>query len=158
MRGWDLGVGDALVLADLLGDGGAELGRGDDVVEVVDLHDGGDGAARLPEEVEHAVPRLLQRRRVRRHLHRAHRERHLSLSLSPSLLRRIGLSPPAAAAVCCAAALRWLRLVVVVVVDSSSERERRVSESSRGLVANHQPSDCLEIRDLVGRYGPRAVL
>jgi hypothetical protein len=43
--------------------------------------------------------------------------------------------------------------VVVVVVDSSSERERRVSESSRGLVANHQPSDCLEIRDLVGRYG-----
>lgn len=87
MRGWDLGVGDALVLADLLGDGGAELGRGDDVVEVVDLHDGGDGAARLPEEVEHAVPRLLQRRRVRRHLHRAHRERHLSLSLS--------FSPPA---------------------------------------------------------------
>lgn len=46
----------------LVGDGGAELGRGDDVVEVVDLHDGGDGAARLPEEVKHVVPRLLHRR------------------------------------------------------------------------------------------------
>lgn len=100
MRGWDLGVSDALVLADLLGDGGAELGRGDDVVEVVDLHDGGDGAARLPEEVEHAVPRLLQRRRVRRHLHRAHRERHLSLSLllsSGESASRPPQPPPSAA-------------------------------------------------------------
>ena len=74
----NLGVGDVLVLADLLGDGGAELGGSDDVVEVVDLHDGGDGAAGLLEEVEHAVPRLLQRRRVRGHLHRSHRERHRS--------------------------------------------------------------------------------
>lgn len=90
-RGGHLGVGDALVLPDLLGDAGAELGGGHDVVEVVDLHDGGDGAAGLPEEVEHAVPRLPHRRRVRRNLHRAHGERHL-FALTP--LRR--LSPAAA--------------------------------------------------------------
>lgn len=86
----NLGVGDILVLADLLGDGGAELGRGDNVVEVVDLHDGGDGAAGLLEEVEHAVPRLLKRRRVWGHLHRAHRERHPSSTppAAPPLPRR----------------------------------------------------------------------
>jgi len=72
----NLGVGDVLVLADLLSDGGAELRGRDDVVEVVDLHDGGDGAACLLEEIEDAVPRLLQRGRVRRHFHRSHRERH----------------------------------------------------------------------------------
>lgn len=103
----DLGVGDALVLPDLLGDAGAELGGGHDVVEVVDLHDGGDGAAGLPEEVEHAVPRLPHRRRVRRNLHRAHRERHL-FALAP--LRR--LSPAAALSL----AARPQVVVVVVVV------------------------------------------
>jgi len=76
--GWEgnLGVGNVLVLADLLSDGGAELRGRDNVVEVVDLHDGGDGAACLLEEIEDAVPRLLQRGRVPRHLHRSHRERH----------------------------------------------------------------------------------
>lgn len=64
------------VLADLGGDGGAEVGLGDDVVEVVDVHDGGDGSAGGPEEIEHPVPRLLQARRVRRHLHGPQRERH----------------------------------------------------------------------------------
>jgi hypothetical protein len=88
-EGPDLGVGDLLVPADLLCDGGPELSGGDDVLEVVDLHDGRDGAAGLLEEVKHPVPRLLKRCRVRRHLHRAHRERHRRLLLRPSsVLRR----------------------------------------------------------------------
>lgn len=71
-----LGVGDVLVFTDLLSDGRAELRGRDNVVEVVDLHDGGDRAACLLEEIEDAVPGLLQRGRVRRHLHCPHRERH----------------------------------------------------------------------------------
>jgi hypothetical protein len=74
--GWNLGVGDVLVFTDLLSDGRAELRGRDNVVEVVDLHDGGDRAACLLEEIEDAVPGLLQRGRVRRHLHCPHRERH----------------------------------------------------------------------------------
>jgi hypothetical protein len=88
-EGPDLRIGDLLVPADLLCDGGPDLGRGHDILEVVDLHDGRDGAASLLEEVKHPVPRLLKRRRVRLHLHRAHRERHRRLLLRPpSVLRR----------------------------------------------------------------------
>ena len=35
------GIGDVDVLTDLGGDRGAEFGDGNDVVEVVDFHDGG---------------------------------------------------------------------------------------------------------------------
>lgn len=56
----DLGVGEMGVLADLGGDGGAELGDGDDIVEVVDFDDGGNGSAGRSEEVENFVPSFLQ--------------------------------------------------------------------------------------------------
>lgn len=75
----DLGIGDMSILTELGGDSGSELGYGDDVVKSVDLHDGRKGAARRLEEIEDTVPRLLQRRRGRRHLHGPHRERHCSM-------------------------------------------------------------------------------
>lgn len=77
----DLGISDVGVLANLGGDGGAKLGLGDDVVEVVDLHDIRDGSTGGPEEVEHAAPRLLQAHRVGRHLDAPQCERHLSSSV-----------------------------------------------------------------------------
>jgi hypothetical protein len=69
------------ILAELGGYCGSELGDSDDVVEGVDLHDFWKGAAGRLEELEDAVPRLLQRRRGRRHLHGPHRKRHCSLLL-----------------------------------------------------------------------------
>lgn len=43
------------VLADLGGDGGANLGRGDNVFEVVDVHYRRNGSACRSEEVEHTA-------------------------------------------------------------------------------------------------------
>ena len=78
---WDLGIGDVGVLADLGGDGGAELGDRNDVVEVVDFHDGWQRSASCPEEIEDSLPRFLQTRRVRRHFHVPKRVRHSHLHL-----------------------------------------------------------------------------
>lgn len=47
------------VLADLGGDGGAKLGDGSDVVEVISFHDGGQRSASYSEEIEHSVTRFL---------------------------------------------------------------------------------------------------
>lgn len=78
-----LGVGDVGILANLGGDCGAELGNGSDVVEVIDVHDGWDGSARWPEEIEDSVPRFLQTRWVRWYLHASKCERHFLDFLSP---------------------------------------------------------------------------
>lgn len=68
------------VLPNLGGDGGTELGGGNDVVQDVDFHDGRDGSARSLEELEHALTRLRQARRVRRHAHVLQRRRHLDFN------------------------------------------------------------------------------
>lgn len=80
-----LGISDVGVLADLGGDRGAELGDGDDIVEVVDLHDGGEGSAGHLEEFERPLASLLHARRVRRNLHHLQRRqrRHDRFFLPP---------------------------------------------------------------------------
>lgn len=55
-----LRVGDAGVLSDLCGDGGSELGDGDDVVEIVNIHHCRQRSARRLEELECPFPGLLQ--------------------------------------------------------------------------------------------------
>lgn len=76
-------VCDVSVLAYLRGDGGTNLGDGYKVVEIVDLHNGGEGSAGSLEEVERALARFLQAGRVGRNLnHLQSRLRHDPPALS----------------------------------------------------------------------------
>ena len=70
------------MLADLGGDDGAEVRWRDDVLKVVDVHDGWDGSAGRPEEIEDSVPGFIERDRVWWHLHAPECERHLSSTRS----------------------------------------------------------------------------
>lgn len=79
----NLVVCDVSVLAYLRGDGGTKLGDGHKVVEIVDLHDGGEGSAGSLEEIERALARFLQAGRVGRNLnHLQRRKRHDPPALS----------------------------------------------------------------------------
>ena len=55
-----LRVGDVSVVTNLSRDCEAELRRRDDVLEIVNVHDGGDGSTRSSEEIEHAAASFRQ--------------------------------------------------------------------------------------------------
>ena len=56
----DLRIVDVSILADFSGDGRAKLRDGNDVVEIVDLHDCRERSTSLLEQVEDSLPSFFQ--------------------------------------------------------------------------------------------------
>jgi len=87
-----LRIGDVSVIPNLSRDSIAELRRSDDILKIVNVHDGGDRSTGSSKEIENTAASFRQVRRVRRNTDFPQREwcRHFDLrnrKISPSCLR-----------------------------------------------------------------------